>query len=72
VNPARLSPERREEICLQCHLETTSFPLPNSLQRYERGPFDFRPGQPLGNNWLFFDHAPGSGREDKFEIVNAV
>ena len=72
VNPARLSPERREEICIQCHLETTSFPLPNSLPRYERGPFDFQPGQPLGNDWLFFDHAPGSGREDKFEIVNAV
>ncbi|MBI4909090.1 MAG: tetratricopeptide repeat protein [Acidobacteria bacterium] len=72
VNPARLTPERREEVCIQCHLETTSFPLPNSLQRYDRGPFDFRPGQPLSNDWLFFDHAPGSGREDKFEIVNAV
>jgi hypothetical protein len=38
VNPARLSLERREEICIQCHLETTSFPLPNSLPRYDRGP----------------------------------
>ncbi|MCC6538398.1 MAG: hypothetical protein IT162_12655, partial [Bryobacterales bacterium] len=72
VNPARLSVERREEVCIQCHLETTSFPLPNSLPRYERGPFDFQPGQPLSNDWLFFDHAPGTGREDKFEIVNAV
>lgn len=72
VNPARLSPERREEICIQCHLETTSFPLPDALPRYDRGPFDFRPGQPLSNSWLSFDHAPGSGREDKFEIVNAV
>ena len=72
VNPARLSPERREEVCIQCHLETTSFPLPNSLQRYDRGPFDFRPGQPLSNDWLFFDHAPASGRDDKFELVNAV
>ncbi len=72
VNPARLSRERREEVCIQCHLETTSFPLPNSLPRYDRGPFDFQPGQPLSNDWLFFDHAPGSGREDKFEIVNAV
>ncbi|MFN9456277.1 MAG: hypothetical protein ACK6D7_02705, partial [Acidobacteriota bacterium] len=44
VNPARLSPERREEVCLQCHLETTSFPLPNSLARYDRGPFDVQPG----------------------------
>lgn len=72
VNPKRLSPERREEICIQCHLETTSFPLPNSLQRYDRGPFDFQPGQPLSNQWLFFDHAPAAGRDDKFEIVNAV
>ncbi len=72
VNPASLSRERREEVCIQCHLETTSFPLPNSLPRYERGPFDFQPGQPLSNSWLFFDHAPGTGREDKFEIVNAV
>lgn len=72
VNPARLSRERREEVCIQCHLETTSFPLPNSIARYDRGPFDFQPGQPLGRSWLFFDHAPGTGRDDKFEIVNAV
>ncbi|MFO0363491.1 MAG: tetratricopeptide repeat protein [Acidobacteriota bacterium] len=71
VNPARLSPERREEVCLQCHLETTSFPLPNSLARYDRGPFDFQPGQPLSNQWLFFDHAPAAQRQDKFELVNA-
>jgi tetratricopeptide (TPR) repeat protein len=72
VNSARLSRERREEVCIQCHLETTSFPLPNSLQRYDHGPFAYRPGQPLSNYWLFFDHAPGMGRDDKFEIVNAV
>ena len=72
VNPARLSAERREEVCIQCHLETTSFPLPNSIQRYDRGPFAYRPGQPLSADWLFFDHAPGTGRDDKFEIVNAV
>ncbi|MBS1825202.1 MAG: tetratricopeptide repeat protein [Acidobacteria bacterium] len=72
VNPSRLSRERREEICIQCHLETTSFPLPNSLPRYEKGPFDFQPGEPLSASWLFFDHAAAAGRGDKFEIVNAV
>ena len=72
VNPARLSRERREEVCIQCHLETTSFPLPNSLPRYDRGPFGYRPGEPLSASWLFFDHAPEAGRGDKFEIVNAV
>jgi len=72
VNPARLPRERREEVCMQCHLETTSFPLPNSIARYGRGPFTYKPGEPLSAAWLFFDHAPGAGRGDKFEIVNAV
>lgn len=72
VNPARLTPDRRDEVCMQCHLETTSFPLPNSLQRYDQGPFAYRPGRPLSGYWLFFDHAAGAGREDKFELVNAV
>ncbi|MBL8211803.1 MAG: tetratricopeptide repeat protein [Bryobacterales bacterium] len=72
VNPVRLSRERREEVCIQCHLETTSFPLPNSLPRYGKGIFGYQPGQPLGDYWLFFDHAPEAGRGDKFEIVNAV
>ncbi|MEP7366654.1 MAG: tetratricopeptide repeat protein [Acidobacteriota bacterium] len=72
VNPARLSPERREEVCIQCHLESTSFPLPNSLQRYGQGPFAYRPGLPLSDYWLFFDHAPAANRTGKFELVNAV
>lgn len=72
VNPARLSPDRRMEICMVCHLEPTSFPLPNALLRYNRGPFSFRPGEPMGDFILTFDHAPGSGRQDKFEIVNAA
>jgi tetratricopeptide (TPR) repeat protein len=72
INPARLRADLREEVCIQCHLESTSFPLPNSLPSYDRGPFAYRPGQPLGEYWLFFDHAPGAGREHKFEFVNAV
>lgn len=72
VNPARLSPARQMEICMVCHLEPTSFPLPNALLRHHRGPFSFRPGEPMGDYILTFDHAPGTGREDKFEIVNAA
>lgn len=72
VNPARLSAERQMEICMACHLETTSFPLPNALLRYDRRPFSYQPGEPLGGFILNFDHAPGTGREDKFEIVNAA
>jgi predicted CXXCH cytochrome family protein len=72
INPARLNTDRQLEICMSCHLETTSFPLPNALQRYERGPFSFRPGEPLTNFILNFDHAPSAGREDKFEIVSSA
>jgi predicted CXXCH cytochrome family protein len=72
LNPARLPAERQMEICMACHLETTSFPLPNAIQRYERGPFSFRPGEALADFMLNFDHAPGTGREEKFEFVSAV
>ncbi len=71
VNPKRMPPDRQLELCMSCHLETTSFPLPNAIQRYDRGPFSFRPGEALANFLLNFDHAPGSGRGEKFEIVNA-
>jgi tetratricopeptide (TPR) repeat protein len=72
VNPARLSADRQLEICMQCHLETTSFVLPASIQRYERGTFSFRPGEPLADFMLHFDHAQGTGHDDKFEIVSAA
>ncbi len=72
VNPSRLSAQRQMEVCMACHLETTSFPLPNAIQRFERNPFSYRPGEPLGAFILNFDHAPGAGRDNKFELVNAA
>jgi predicted CXXCH cytochrome family protein len=72
VNPSRLSADRQMEICMVCHLETTSFPLPNAIQRYDRGPFSWRPGESMADFILNFDHAPGAGRGDKFEIVDAA
>jgi tetratricopeptide (TPR) repeat protein len=72
LNPSRLTPERQMEVCAQCHLETTSSPLPASMVRYERGPFSYQPGEPLADFILHFDHAPGAGRDDKFEISGSV
>jgi len=37
VNPARLTPARQMDVCMQCHLETTTFRLPNSYRRFGRG-----------------------------------
>ena len=70
VNPARLTSERQLEICMQCHLESTSFRLPYSIRRFERSVFSYRPGEPLADYILHFDHAPGTQRDDKFEIAH--
>ena len=70
VNPGRLTPERQMEVCLQCHLETTSSPLPASIVRYERQPFSYQPGEPLANFMLHFDQAKGS--TDRFEITGSA
>jgi predicted CXXCH cytochrome family protein len=72
VNPARLSRDRQLDVCMQCHLETTSRPLPNVVARFEHGPFDYRPGQPLTDYFLFFDSARASAGEDNFEIAHAA
>lgn len=72
VNPARLTPARQMEVCMQCHLETTSLPLPHSIVRYGRAPFSYVPGEPLGNFMIFFDHAPGSKYQDDFEIAHSA
>jgi hypothetical protein len=72
VNPARLSSERRMDVCMQCHLETTSLRMPHSIVRYDRTPFSYRPGEPLGNFMIFFDHAPGCKYQDDFEIAHSA
>ena len=72
VNPARLSPERQMEVCMQCHLETSSLRLPATLLRSGRGIFSYRPGEPLENYILHFDRAPESSPEDRFEFGGAV
>jgi predicted CXXCH cytochrome family protein len=72
VNPGRLSPNRQMEVCMQCHLETTSLQLPNQIRRFNRAPFSYVPGQPLGDFAIFFDHAAGAGHDDDFEIAHSA
>jgi len=71
VNPARLSPKLRMDLCMQCHLQPTSAAIPALIRRFNRGPFSFAPGEPLSAFVLSFDHAPGAGLGDKFEIVGS-
>src|ERR1700683_3033719 len=57
VNPARLSGDRQMEVCMQCHLQTTSLRLPAAIRRFDRGPFSYHAGQPLSDFLLYFDRA---------------
>jgi hypothetical protein len=70
VNPKRLPPDRELEVCMQCHLETTSPDLPHSLRRFGRAPFSYSPGQPLGDFQVAFER-PG-GMNDRFEIAHGA
>jgi predicted CXXCH cytochrome family protein len=70
VNPARLAPERELEICLQCHLETTSRLLPHSIQKHGRAPFSYVAGQPLGEFELTFDRA--AGKNQSIEVAGGA
>ena len=54
------------EICLQCHLETTSFPFTHSIVKYDARPVFFRPGEKLADFMLYFDHAPASAQGRPF------
>ena len=70
VNPKRLDPDRELEVCLQCHLETTSLNLPHSIRRFDRAPFSYIPGQPLGDFSVEFDRP--AGNNDRFEIAHGA
>jgi predicted CXXCH cytochrome family protein len=77
VNPARFSGDRQMEVCMQCHLQTTSLHLPAAIRRFDRGPFSYQAGQPLSDFLLFFDRAAvtvasTAVSQPKFEIVSSV
>ena len=61
VNPGKLSPQRQLEVCLQCHLESTTSPLPAMIRRYDRTAFSFRPGESLGQYMLHFESKRANG-----------
>ncbi len=71
LNPMRLSNDRQMEVCEQCHLETTSRPLPDRIRRYDQEPFGYKSNQPLAGFNSYFVRDPNKGRTDNFEIVNA-
>jgi predicted CXXCH cytochrome family protein len=71
VNPAKLDRDRQLEVCMQCHLETTSR-MSSRLPRYDQRPFSFEPGKNLNDYFTYFDYPPRTGHDDRFEIVSAA
>ena len=71
VNPERLSRERQLEVCMECHLETSSSHMPNEIRRYDRTVFSYRPGEPLGDYKILFDPVSNQ-KDDRFEIAHAA
>ncbi len=71
VNPSRLDPERQMEVCLQCHLESTTKGLPAMIRNYDRGVFSYRPGEPLADYILHFDASDQEEAEARFEVNHA-
>ncbi|MBT9330820.1 tetratricopeptide repeat protein [Paracidobacterium acidisoli] len=70
VNPAHLSRDRQLEVCMQCHLETSSRNMPNELRLFGRSVFSYRPGQPLSDYKLYFHQVPSSKSGEVFEIAH--
>lgn len=67
VNPARLAPERRREVCYQCHLQPSVSLI--GLRRFGREDYAFRPGERLADYLVPVDPKQvGQERGERFEI----
>ena len=67
LNPAKLPAQRQLEICLQCHLETESQGMVDSLRKPQRDVFSFKPGEPLADYKTYFTRT----NSNRFEINSA-
>lgn len=70
LNPAKLSRERQMDVCLQCHLESSSRSLPDAIRRFDRGPFTYRPGEPLSDFKLYFQFVHDERSDNERITVN--
>jgi Flp pilus assembly protein TadD len=71
LNPARLDNERQMEICMQCHLEVTSFHLPDRIRRYDQQPFGYTPDMPLTSFFQYFQRDFKGKPDPLFDIDSA-
>ncbi len=67
VNPAKLPAERRDQVCMQCHLEGKV-----AIERSGRHVYDYRPGDNLMDYTRYFvlDHHSGLGAVSQVEALS--
>lgn len=53
VNPGRLEPTLRDDVCRQCHMQPAVSLLPT--RRFGRPTYSYRPGEPVDRYMVFFD-----------------
>jgi len=56
INPAKLPPARRDDICMQCHLEGKA-----AIERPRRHVYEFRPGDSLSDYIRYFVFVGSTG-----------
>jgi predicted CXXCH cytochrome family protein len=68
INPAKLDPQRRDAVCMQCHLEGKA-----AIERPGQHIYNFRPGDWLSDYIRYFVFAenqnPGLGAVSQFEAL---
>ena len=68
LNPVKLEPARRDDICMQCHLEGNV-----AIERAGKHPYDFRPGDRLSDYIRYFEvenpQLPGLGALSQVEAL---
>lgn len=67
VNPAKLSPERRDAICMQCHMEGRV-----TIERAGRHIYDFKPGDLLSDYVRYYVLTGASGQLGAVSQVEAM
>jgi tetratricopeptide (TPR) repeat protein len=69
VNPAKLPRERRDAVCMQCHLEGSA-----AIERAGRSAYDFRPGDVLDDYMRHYiltaNRDSGLGANGQFEALS--
>ncbi len=63
-NAGRLEPERRADVCMQCHLQPDSSMM-SIVRRLGRADYSYRPQQPLSD---YIAHVEHDGTDDLFQI----